>query len=238
MELKLKNIKKSYEQPVLNGIDLDLSGYSSIGIIGKSGCGKSTLLRLLAGIESADIGEIIINNISINKNNLKKYQNEIGMVFQHHSLFPHLSLLKNITLILEKTKGYEKKEAEEIGMNLLTQLHLKDEMHKRPSKVSGGQAQRAAIARALSTNPKLIFMDEPTAALDPILTKEVLEAVISLRKSGRHFIFVTHEISFVKKFADYVIFMNDGKIHEQGEIDILTDPKTEELKKFLEHEQF
>lgn len=238
MQLKLKNIKKSYEQLILKDISLELSGYKSIGIIGKSGCGKSTLLRLLAGIEFADAGEIIINNTSVDKSNLKEYQNKIGMVFQQHNLFPHLSLLKNISLILEKTKGYEKEEAEEIGKNLLKQLHLENEMHKKPSKVSGGQAQRAAIARALSTDPKLIFMDEPTAALDPILTKEVLEAVTELRASGKHFIFVTHEISFVKKFADYVLFMNDGKIHEKGEINILTDPNTEELKKFLEHEQF
>jgi polar amino acid transport system ATP-binding protein len=236
VELRLKDIKKSYEHPVLHGIDLELSGYKSIGIIGKSGCGKSTLLRLLAGIELPDTGEISINKRPVDKKNLREYQNEIGMVFQNHNLFPHLSLLKNITLILEKTKGYENEEAEEIGRNLLKQLHLENEMYKKPSKVSGGQAQRAAIARAMSTNPKLIFMDEPTAALDPILTKEVLEAVISLRKSGRHFIFVTHEINFVKKFADYVIFMNDGKIHEKGKVDILTNPNTVELKKFLEHE--
>ena len=238
MELKLKNINKSYEKKVLSEVNLELSGYSSIGIIGKSGCGKSTLLRLLAGIEFGDTGEIIINGTLVEKNNLKKYQEKIGMVFQNHSLFPHLSLLRNITLILEKIKGYKEKEAEEIGIKLLTQLHLKDEIDKKPSKVSGGQAQRAAIARALSINPKLIFMDEPTAALDPILTKEVLEEVKSLKKSGRDFIFVTHEINFVKNFADYVIFMNKGKIHEKGEVNILIDPKTKELKKFLEHEQF
>lgn len=175
MELKLKNINKSYEKKVLSEVNLELSGYSYIGIIGKSGCGKSTLLRLLAGIEFGDTGEIIINGTLVEKNNLKKYQEKIGMVFQNHSLFPHLSLLRNITLILEKIKGYKEKEAEEIGIKLLTQLHLKDEIDKNPLKVSGGQAQRAAIARALSTDPKLIFMDEPTAALDPILTREVLE---------------------------------------------------------------
>jgi len=238
VELTLKKIKKSYELPVLKEIDLELVGYKSIGIIGKSGCGKSTLLRLLAGIEMADAGEIAINNISLDKKNLREYQNRIGMVFQNHNLFPHLSLIENISLILEKRKGYEKEKAEKTGKDLLKQLHLEKEMYKKPSKVSGGQAQRASIARALSTNPQLIFMDEPTAALDPILTKEVLEAVLSLRQSGRHFIFVTHEINFVKKFADYVIFMNDGKIHEKGEVGILNNPDTEELKKFLEHEQF
>lgn len=238
MELILNKIKKSYELPVLKNINLELSGYKSIGIIGKSGCGKSTLLRLMAGIETADAGDITINKVSVDKDNIREYQNRIGMVFQNHNLFPNLSLLRNITLILEKRRGYEKEEAEKVGKTLLKQLHLENEMHKKPSKVSGGQAQRAAIARALSTDPQLIFMDEPTAALDPILTKEVLEAVISLRQSGRHFIFVTHEINFVKKFADYVIFMNDGKIHEKGEVDVLTNPATEELKKFLEHEQF
>lgn len=238
MKLSLRNIKKSYERAVLKDISLELTGYKSIGIIGKSGCGKSTLLRLLAGIESPDAGEIIVDNMPVEKERLREYQDSIGMVFQHHGLFPHLSLLENITLILEKTRSYEKKKAKEIAETLLKQLHLSDEMHKKPSKVSGGQAQRGAIARALSTDPKLIFMDEPTAALDPILTREVLDSVTELRASGKNFIFVTHEINFVKKFADYVVFMDGGKIHEKGGVDILTNPRTEELKRFLEHEQF
>lgn len=238
MELNIRNIRKSYEMPVLKGIDLELSDYKSIGIIGKSGCGKSTLLRLLAGIELPDTGEIKIDNIEVREGNIKAFQNDVGMVFQQHNLFPHLSLLKNITLILEKTRGIDKGTAEKTGKRLLNQLHLSNEMHKKPSKVSGGQAQRASIARALSTDPQHIFMDEPTAALDPLLTKEVLDAVIELRQTGKDFMFVTHEISFVKRFADYVLFMNDGVIHEQGTVDILDNPQTEELSLFLEHERF
>lgn len=237
MEMKLRGIKKSYNKEVLKGIDLNLSGYESIGIIGRSGCGKSTLLRLLAGMEMSDEGAIMINGIPIDQSNRKAYQRQIGMVFQQHNLFPHLSLLRNITLILEKLRGYSKGEAERIGRDLLVRLHLQEEMHKRPNAVSGGQAQRAAIARALSTDPDLIFMDEPTAALDPILTREVLQAVTELRNSGKNFVFVTHEISFVRDFADYVLFIEEGRIIECGETEILSSPKTEALKVFLEADQ-
>ena len=237
MELKLRGIKKSYNKEVLKGIDLDLTGYQAIGIIGRSGCGKSTLLRLLAGMEDPDQGAIQINGMTVNRSSRKAYQRQIGMVFQQHNLFPHLTLLRNITLILEKIRGYSEGQAEKIGKDLLSQLHLKDEMHKHPSKVSGGQAQRAAIARALSTDPDLIFMDEPTAALDPILTREVLDAVTGLKDSGKAFVFVTHEISFVRDFADYVVFMEDGRIAENGERQILSAPKTHALRAFLQAEE-
>lgn len=236
MKIQLRGIRKSYNKEVLKGIDLDLSGYESIAIIGLSGCGKSTLLRLLAGMESPDQGAIQINGMTVNEASRKAYQRQIGMVFQQHNLFSHLSLLQNITLILEKIRGYSKGQAEKIGKDLLSQLHLKDEMHKRPSTVSGGQAQRAAIARALSTDPDLIFMDEPTAALDPILTREVLEAVRALKNSGKAFVFVTHELPFVRDFADYVLFMEDGSIVERGESSILNAPKTEALSAFLQAE--
>jgi polar amino acid transport system ATP-binding protein len=237
MELHINRLRKSYDREVLHGLDLDLSGYDSIGIIGRSGCGKSTLLRLLAGMEATDAGEISINGMAVTEKNRRIYQKTIGMVFQQHNLFPHLSLERNISLILEEIDGMKKDQAQKTAQGHLTQLHLEEEMDKRPEAVSGGQAQRAAIARALSIDPDLIFMDEPTAALDPILTREVLDAVVDLRDSGKDFIFVTHEMSFVRDFADYVLFMEDGVIVEQGGVGILAEPKTQALKKFLEHEQ-
>lgn len=180
--LKLDKIYKSYDREIIKGISLELEDIKSVGIIGKSGCGKSTLLRLLSGIEEFDLGRININNLDLIKENKKKYQKKISMVFQQHNLFPHISILENISLILEKIRGYKKDKAKNISLSLLEQFKLENEILKYPNELSGGQAQRASIARALATNPDLIFMDEPTASLDPILTKEVLDFVKGLKK--------------------------------------------------------
>ncbi len=233
MKLSISNLTKVYgNQTVLEDISLDISNYSSIGIIGESGCGKSTLLRQLAGIEQPTSGEIEINGISPINDNIK-FKDKISVVFQKHNLFPHLSIKDNITLILHKIKKQDKAISEQTAMNLLKRLSIDKEADKKPHEVSGGQAQRASIARALSTDPQLMFLDEPTAALDPILTQEVLKAVVSLKNDGRDFIFVTHEIAFLKEFADYVIFLKDGKIFEHGDRECLTSPKTKELANFL-----
>ena len=218
---------------VLHEINIILEGYSSIAVIGPSGCGKSTLLRLLAGIEFPDSGNISLNNLSINKDNLRRYQQHLGFVFQDHNLFPHLSLKRNITLILEKCCQNTIKEAERKADTLLKTLQLEDQADKLPRHVSGGQSQRASIARALSTNPDILLLDEPTASLDPILTHEVLKAIQNLKSLGKDFIFVTHEINFVEHFADYFIFINNGKINEQGPIDNLANPQTRELNEFM-----
>lgn len=234
MNLRLKNITKKYdEQFVLNNIDFAIDHVGSIGIIGESGCGKSTLLRLLAGIEEPQDGEIEINQLSPIKDKLA-FQNKIGYVFQQHNLFPHLTIEENISLILEKTKGIPKEKSEEIANYVLKTLHLSAVAKKLPSQVSGGQAQRASIARALATNPELIFLDEPTAALDPILTQEVLQSIKELKKTGVDFVFVTHEMQFLKVFCDYFIFMKDGRICESGYVDCLENPQTQELKIFLQ----
>lgn len=237
MNIKINNLIKNYERNVLKSLNIEVDGYHSIAIIGKSGCGKSTLLRLLTGIEACDSGKMMVNDQEIIYGDARAYQDKISMVFQQHNLFPHLSLMKNITLILEKRRKVSKEEACERAEVLLTQLHLKEEMHKRPKFISGGQAQRASIARALATNPEIIFMDEPTAALDPILSKEVLDEVLKLKNTGTEFIFVTHELSFVKNFADYVIFIDDGEIEEHGPVEIMQNPKTKKLQEFLEHER-
>ncbi len=224
--------KKYAKQTVLNDLWLNINGYGAIGIIGESGCGKSTFLRQLSGIEQPDVGSIVINGLSpiLNK---KQFLERIGVVFQKHNLFPHLSVKKNITLILRKIKKMDKAAAENRAMDILTQLSIHNEADKKPHEISGGQAQRASIARALATDPQLIFLDEPTAALDPILTQEVLSAVTYLKQGGRDFVFVTHEIAFLREFADYVIFLKGGRIFEQGDKECLTNPKTAELARFL-----
>lgn len=233
MNLKVVDLCQKYnQQTILQNISLDLKDISSVGIIGSSGCGKSTLLRLLSGVESPNSGEIKINGISpvLEK---KQFQEKIGMVFQQHNLFPHLSLEKNITLILEKIKKLDKKTATEKAQDLLSQLYLLEHKDKLPSEVSGGQAQRTSIARALATDPDLIFMDEPTAALDPQLTYEVLQSVEKLKAKGIHFIFVTHEMKFLRGFADYFIYIHQGEVVEQGEVAQLENPKTPLLQEFL-----
>ncbi len=233
MDIDIQSLTKSYSgEVILDNIDFSAKNCNSIGIIGESGCGKSTLLRQLSGIETPDNGTIIINGLSpIEDNSI--FLNKIAIVFQKHNLFPHLTLKKNITLILSKIKKYDKSKANAKADELLKMLFIESEADKKPHEVSGGQAQRGSIARALATDPEFVFLDEPTAALDPILTDEVLKAVTQLKNDGRSFIFVTHEIPFLKNFADYIVFMKDGKIAEHGDISLLQNPKTQELRDFL-----
>ncbi|XMB72870.1 ATP-binding cassette domain-containing protein [Mycoplasmatota bacterium WC30] len=230
MKLEIKNLSHSYDVEVLHDLSFELSKYKSIGIIGVSGSGKSTLIRIMSGMEKPTTGDIFVNEMNVNE---EVYKKKVGFVFQNHNLFPHLNLLKNITLILEKTRGKTKEEAKEMALKYLNLLHLQDQTHKLPKNVSGGQAQRASIARALSIDPDIIFLDEPTSSLDPILTHEVLTAVEELRDIGKEFVFVTHVLSFVRDFADYVIFMHEGKICEHGLPVMLDKPKTIELKEFM-----
>lgn len=230
MKIQIENITHQYDVHVLKDLNFILENHHSIAIIGVSGSGKSTLLRLMSGVEKPTIGDIYINDMSVRDPNHKK---RVGFVFQNHNLFPHLTLKRNITLVLEKTRKIGKDQANVIAEKYLNLLHLSDQMKKKPNKVSGGQAQRASIARALSINPEFIFLDEPTASLDPILTYEVLTAVEELKDLGKEFIFVTHVLSFVRDFADYVIFMHDGQIREHGKPEILDYPKTYELKEFM-----
>lgn len=231
MRIELNQLNHSYDVEVIKDITFSLDQYQSVAIIGVSGSGKSTLLRLMSGLEQPTSGKIMINQHDVSD---ELYRKSIGFVFQNHNLFPHLTLKKNITLVLEKTRNKSKEEANALAEEYLNLLHLSDQMNKKPKNVSGGQAQRASIARALSIQPEIIFLDEPTASLDPILTHEVLTAVEELRSFGKQFIFVTHVLSFVRDFADYVIFMHEGKILEHGLPIILDSPKTEQLKAFMD----
>lgn len=233
MNIKISNLTHKYgSQTVIEGLSLDIKDVSSVGIIGASGCSKSTLMRILSGIEDATQGDVIINDLSP-KNDKKLFQSKIGYVFQKHNLFPHLTIFQNLMLIMNKIKKQDEKECEKNVFELLAKFKIENEAHKKPSEVSGGQAQRASIARAIGTNPDILFLDEPTAALDPLLTAEVLNSVKTLKNSGREFIFITHEMDFLRDFADYVIFMDKGEIIEQGKIEILNSPQTDKFKEFL-----
>jgi ABC-type polar amino acid transport system ATPase subunit len=231
MKILLNQVSHTYDVEILHQLNLSLNGYKSVAIIGVSGSGKSTLIRLLSGLESPSSGLIKVNDMHVSD---EYYRKRIGFVFQNHNLFPHLTLKENITLVLEKTRNMSRADALQTATHYLKMLHLEDQIDKLPKNVSGGQAQRASIARALSINPDLIFLDEPTSSLDPILTHEVLTAIEELKGLGKDFIFVTHVMSFVKDFADYVIFMDKGDIIEMGSPEILDHPKSDALKAFMQ----
>ncbi|MGM0508754.1 MAG: amino acid ABC transporter ATP-binding protein [Fusobacteriota bacterium] len=233
MNLILNNLKKDYDIKVLKGINIDLKEKHVIGIIGPSGGGKSTLLRLLAGLEEPTKGSIILNGLEIKKDNLKEYHKEVGFVFQSHSLFPHLTVLENITVILEKIHKIDPKEAEKKAIYLLDEFGLIEHVNKKPSEISGGQSQRVSIVRSLAIEPEVLFFDEPTSSLDPVLTYDVLETINKLKEEKKDFIIVTHEIGFARDVADYILFIDEGKIMEHGTPDILGTPQTDSLKNFL-----
>ncbi|HKL41970.1 MAG TPA: amino acid ABC transporter ATP-binding protein [Clostridia bacterium] len=233
MILKIENLRKKFgNQLVLNDINIDIEDHHIIGMIGPSGGGKSTLLRMIAGFEPITSGEISINSINV-KENEELLHKKCGFVFQSHNLFLHLNILDNITIILEKVHKIKKKEAIRIAKTLLTQFGLIEHILKKPSQLSGGQSQRVALVRALAINPDVLLFDEPTSSLDPVLTYEVLDAILKLKDDKKDFIIVTHEIGFVKQVADYIVFIHEGRLVEHGDVSIIDEPKTEELQNFL-----
>ena len=237
MKLNLKSINKKFDNTdVLKNISLDLQNKNSVAIIGPSGGGKSTLLNILAGYIEADSGEVTINNHHLKNNEkfLKEYRKKVGIVFQAYNLFPHLTVLRNITLILEKVHSYSKKDANEKAVELLKQFQLEDQKDKKPGQLSGGQQQRLAIVRALSYDPEILFFDEPSAALDPALTSEVLDVIKELKDRNRDMIIVTHEMGFARQVADYILFIDNGRITEEGTPDeIFSQAKEERTQGFL-----
>lgn len=231
MKIDIQQLTKTYDQEVvLNEINLNLDHVEAVALLGKSGSGKSTLLRLMSGIEGFDEGSILIND---SQTNTREFKDQVGFVFQQGSLFPHLTVLDNIVLILEKVKKVEKELAEEKVMELLSKFGLEEHKDKYPYMLSGGQQQRVSIVRSLAVEAEIFFFDEPTSALDPLLTKEVLDMVKELRLLGKKFFIVTHEIGFARNVADYVLFLDNGKIIEQGPVEILENPKSEAFKEFL-----
>ena len=243
-KIKIKNLYKDYinnDGTVLHAVknaSLTVNDGEVVVIIGPSGSGKSTLLRTVNGIEKAQSGSITIDGVDImnEKTDIRKIREEVGMVFQSFNLFPHLTVLENITLAPIKVKKISKAEAEKKAMALLKRVGLEDKANQKPHQLSGGQQQRVAIARALAMEPKAMLFDEPTSALAPEMIKEVLDVMLSLAKSGMTMLLVTHEMGFAKAAADKVIFMADGVIVEEGKPeDMFTSPKEQRTKDFLNH---
>lgn len=235
--IKVKNLYKQFgDLEVLKGIDENIEKGEVVVIIGPSGSGKSTFLRCLNLLEEPTGGEIIFKDASITDKNtdINKVREKMGMVFQQFNLFPHLTVLENITIAPMKIKNMAKVEAEKIAMDLLKRIGLEDKANTYPNQLSGGQKQRIAIVRALAMSPDLMLFDEPTSALDPEMVGEVLDVMQSLAKDGMTMIVVTHEMGFAKEVGDRVIFMDDGKIVETGTPDeIFNNPKHPRTQDFL-----
>jgi len=235
MKLRIDRLIKTYENKrILDDLTLALDDKQVLALIGASGSGKSTLLRMISGLEAFDSGQIVVNGHEVVESEDADYRKRIGFVFQDHNLFPHLSILENILLVLEKVHGRMRSDVLPEVEALLEQFGLSEHRHKKPHQISGGQAQRASIVRALAIKPDLILLDEPTSSLDPILTHEVLNAIKVLVEASIDFIIVTHEIGFAREVADTIVFMDDGKIIEHGTPEILETPQSPLLKAFLD----
>lgn len=234
--IKISNLHKSFGSlEILKGVDLEVEKSEVVVIIGPSGSGKSTLLRCVNYLEVPTSGTITIDGQTITRDvNINTIRAEVGMVFQHFNLFGHMSVLQNITLAPIKVRGMSRFEAENRAMELLTRVGLKDKAHAFPAQLSGGQQQRVAIARALAMNPKIMLFDEPTSALDPEMVNEVLEVMKSLAESGMTMMIVTHEMGFARQVADRVLFVDGGKIIEQGQPEeVFSHPKEKRTQDFL-----
>ena len=239
--IEVKNITKRFgDLTVLSGVSLSVHKGETVAIIGPSGSGKSTLLRSMNHLEKINSGEIVINGETkgtaeyVPEREVRRICGEIGMIFQHFNLFPHMTCLQNITYAPQKVKKQPKAEAEAEARRLLELVGLADKADAYPGQLSGGQKQRVAIARGLAMNPAVMLFDEPTSALDPEITGEVLAVIKKLAENQMTMLIVTHEMGFAREVADRVIFMADGHIMEQGSpADIFERPQSERLQSFL-----
>lgn len=233
--IQIKNLNKYFgKHHVLKDISYEIKKGDVISIIGPSGSGKSTLLRCMNLLEIPTSGEIIFQNTNIQKTNINKIRENMGMVFQHFNLFPHMTVLENITLGPIKVKNIPKEEANKLAIDLLKKVGLVDKKDSYPSKLSGGQKQRIAIARSLANKPTVLLFDEPTSALDPEMVKEVLYVMRELANEGMTMIIVTHEINFAKEVSNKIVFMDDGKIIEENSpSEFFNNTKSERAKEFL-----
>ncbi|AGT33836.1 peptide ABC transporter ATP-binding protein [Geobacillus genomosp. 3] len=235
--IDVRQLKKSFGSlQVLKGIDAHIREGEVVVVIGPSGSGKSTFLRCLNLLEDFDEGEIIIDGINLKAKDtdLNKVREEVGMVFQRFNLFPHMTVLNNITLAPMKVRKWPREKAEAKAIELLAKVGLQDKAHVYPDSLSGGQAQRVAIARALAMEPKIMLFDEPTSALDPEMVGEVLSVMKQLANEGMTMVVVTHEMGFAREVGDRVLFMDGGYIVEEGKPEELFDrPQHERTKAFL-----
>ena len=243
-KIEIKNVSKDFENNngtilhAVRNVSLTVNDGEVVVIIGPSGSGKSTLLRIVNGLETAQSGSILIDGVDImdKDTDIRRVREEVGMVFQSFNLFPHLSVLDNITLAPIKVKKMSRRDAEDKAMELLATVGLADKAHQKPTQLSGGQQQRVAIVRALAMEPKAMLFDEPTSALDPEMIKEVLDVMLKLAKSGMTMLLVTHEMGFARAAADKVVFMADGEVVESGTPEeMFANPKTQRAKDFLNH---
>jgi polar amino acid transport system ATP-binding protein len=237
MIVQAKNVVKRFGHlKAVDSLTCSVERGEVVVILGPSGSGKSTFLRCLNGLEKIDSGEIIIDEIKLdhNKQAIHEVRKKIGIVFQQFNLFPHLCALDNLTLAQTVVLNRNKRESEETAVDLLGKVGLKDKVKSFPAQLSGGQQQRVAIARALALNPQIMMFDEPTSALDPEMIGEVLEVMKNLAKEGMTMLVVTHELGFASEVANRIIFMDHGKIVEEGSIgQLLKNPQQERTKAFL-----
>ena len=235
--ITIKNLVKSYgKKEVLKSLSTVIEDGKVVVVIGPSGSGKSTFLRCLNKLEQVNGGQIFFNDVQITDKNvdIDKIRQKIGMVFQHFNLFPHKSIIDNITLAPINLGIMNKKESEDLALDLLEKMGLKDKANSYPASLSGGQKQRVAIARALAMKPEVMLFDEATSALDPEMVREVLNVMKSLAKDGMTMVVVTHEMGFAKEVADKVLFMEDGIIYEEGTPkEIFENPKEQRTREFL-----
>ena len=236
-ELKISGLVKSYgDNTILNGLDLTIQKGEVVVILGPSGCGKSTLLRCINGLETINAGEITLDGVKISDNpkELPKIRQRIGMVFQSYDLFPHKTIVDNITLAPMKVQKRDRKEVEAEAESLLQRVGLLEKKDAYPRQLSGGQKQRVAIVRSLCMHPEIMLFDEVTAALDPEMVREVLDVMLELAQQGLTMVIVTHEMQFAKAVADRIIFIDGGKIVEEAPPEqFFTAPKTQRAQAFL-----
>lgn len=234
--IEIKGLNKWYgDYQALRDIDLTVAHGERVVVCGPSGSGKSTLIRCVNSLEEKDTGTIMVDGIEmVDNQSIDAIRSEVGMVFQQFNLFPHLTILQNLTLGPIKARGMSRAQAEERAMQYLERVRIPDQAHKKPSELSGGQQQRVAIARSLCMEPKIMLFDEPTSALDPEMISEVLDVIVDLAEDGMTMIVVTHEMGFARKAADRMIFMDEGAIVETGPPDTFFEaPKSERCKQFL-----
>lgn len=235
--LRIENLKKSYGVvPVLKGIDLSVEQGDVVAVIGRSGSGKSTMLRCINGLEQFESGTIEVagHKVSGSTPALRDLRKEVGMVFQSYNLFPHLSVAENITLAPRVVRKLPAADMPALVEEVLKRVGLSEKANAYPDELSGGQQQRVAIARSLAMKPKVMLFDEVTSALDPELTGEVLKTIAELAKAGMTMVLVTHEMGFARRVATHTVFMNEGRVWEQGPSEqIFTHPQTPELQSFI-----
>jgi len=237
-KLELRGVHKAYgDKPVLNGIDLTVDEHEVVCLIGPSGCGKSTLLRCVDLLDPIDAGQILLdgNDISARGVDANDIRRRIGIVFQSFNLFPHMTVLDNVTLGPRRAQGVEKRNAETRAVELLERFGLGDKVHEYPNRISGGQNQRAAIVRALMGDPEILLLDEVTSALDPELVGEVLAVIRDLAERGLTMVLATHEMGFARDVANRVCFLDGGQVLEQGPPNALfTSPQQPRTQQFLQ----